>query len=83
MIRSTGFGVASALRSAGDHGVEGLSFFFPAEIAVHGVVAAADARGDVAGSVFAEGSLELFEVAEATGGHGVAAIHEGVDEDVG
>ena len=82
MIRADGIGIAPALGVAGDHGIEGLFFLFPAEIAVHGVVAAADG-GDLAYSGFAEGVLELFEVAEAAGGEGVAAVHEGVDEDVG
>ncbi len=39
--------VGSAFGVAGDHGVEGLSLLLPAEVAVHGVVAAADA-GDLA-----------------------------------
>ena len=32
---------------------------------------------------FAEGLLKLLEVGEAAGGQRIAAIHEGVDEDVG
>ena len=77
-----GVGVGAAFGVAGDHGVEGLALLLPAAVAVHGVVAAADG-GDVAGADFAECLLELLEVAEAAGGHGVAAVHEGVDEDAG
>ena len=77
-----GVGVGSAFRVAGDQGVEGLLLLLPAEVAVHRVVAAADG-GYLADSGFAEGLLELLEVAEATGGQGIAAVHEGVDEDVG
>ena len=37
-----GVDVGSPLRVAGDRGVEGLTLLFPAEVAVHGVVAAGD-----------------------------------------
>ena len=74
--------VGSAFGVAGDHGVEGLFFLFPAEVAVHGVVAAADG-GEVADTVLANLRWSSCEVAEAAGGYGVAAVHEGVDVDVG
>ena len=77
-----GVDVGSARGGAGDHGVECLALLLPAEVAVHGVVAAGD-RGDLADAVLAELLLEGFEVAEAAGGHGVAAVHESVDEDAG
>jgi len=77
-----GVGVGPAFGMAGDHGVEGLPFLLPAQVAVHSVVAAAYG-GDLAGPLFAEGLLEGFHVAEAAGGHGVASVHEGMDEDVG
>lgn len=75
-------GVGAALGVAGDHGVEGLALFLPAEVAVHGVVAAGDG-GDLSYADLANLLLEGFEVAEAAGGHGVAAVHEGVDVDAG
>ena len=75
-----GVGVDAAFGMAGDHGVEGLFFFFPAEVAVHGVVASADA-GEVADADLLELLLQLLEVAEAAVGHGVTAVHEGMDED--
>ena len=63
-----------------DHGVVGLGDALPAAVAVHGVVAAADG-GDLAAVVFAHLLLQLFEISGAVGGQGVAAVHEGVDED--
>ena len=74
--------VDSAFGVAGDHGVEGLTLLLPAEVAVHGVVAARDG-GDSAYAVLAEALFEGFDIVEAAGGHGVAAIHEGVDVDAG
>ena len=63
-----------------DHGVEGFGDAFPAAIAVHRVVAAADA-GDLAGVVFPHFLSELFQISRAIGGKGIAAIHESVHED--
>src|ERR1700758_4262549 len=77
-----GFPVGAAFGEGGDHRVEGLARLFPAEVAVHGVIAAADAGKD-ADVVLLKFSLEVFEKAEAAGGKGVAAIHEGMDEDAG
>ena len=74
--------IRSAFGMAGDHGVESLLLLLPAEIAVHGVVAATDA-GELADVVFLKFRVKLFEEAEAAGGQRVAAVHEGVDEDVG
>ena len=52
----------------------------PAGVAVHRVIAAAD-RGDTAG--LAQPALELAEVAAAAVGQRVAAVGEGVKDDVG
>ena len=73
--------VAAAGGLACDHGVEGLALLLPAEVAVHGEVAAVDA-GECADADLAELLLELLNEAEAAGGQGVASVHEGVDEDV-
>ncbi len=75
-------GVRAAFRGARDHGVEGLALLLPAEVAVHGEVAAGDA-GELADADGLELLLEGFEMAEAAGGHGVAAVEESVDEDAG
>ena len=75
-----GVGIGAALGLAVDHGVEGLALALPALVAVHGVVAAVDA-GHLAHAVLAHLLLELRNVARAGGGRGVAAVHEGVDED--
>ena len=75
-------GVGAAFGVAGDHRVEGLQLLLPAEVAVHGEVAAGDG-GDLADADLAHLLLESFEVAEAAGGQRVAAVHEGMDEDVG
>ncbi len=75
-----GVGVAAAGWVSGDHGAEGLGFLLPAVVAVHGVVAAADA-GELAGADLGELLVELFEIACAAGGEGVAAVEEGVDVD--
>ncbi len=77
-----GVRVGASLGGAGDHGIERLTLLFPAEVTVHGEVAAGDA-GDPADADGFELLPEGFEVAEAGGGHGVAAVHEGVDEDAG
>ena len=77
-----GVGVGSAFGMAGDQGVEGLLLLLPAEVAIHGVVAAADA-GDLTDAASRSVCWSCFEVAEAAGGQGVAAVHEGMDEDVG
>lgn len=73
-------GVRAAFRGTRDHGVEGLALLLPAEVAVHGEVAAGDA-GELADADGLELLLKGFEMAEAAGGHGVAAVEEGVDED--
>ncbi len=75
-----GVGVGAAFGFAVDHGVEGLELALPALVAVHGVVAAVDG-GDFADAVLAHLLFELGDVARAGGGAGVAAVHEGVDED--
>lgn len=74
--------IAASFGIAGDHCVEGWFFLFPATVAVHGIVAAADA-GQEADVVLVELAEKVLEVAEAAGGHGVAAVHEGMDEDAG
>ncbi len=70
----------AAFASSVDHGVVGLGDAFPAAVAVHGVVAAADA-GDLAGLYSLHLLLQLLEIAGAVGRQGVASVHEGVDED--
>ena len=67
---------------AGDERVECLEFLLPAEVAVHGIVASANA-GEFTKADAAELLLQLAQLAEAAVGHGVAAVHEGVDEDAG
>lgn len=74
--------IATAFGIASDHCIEGLLFFFPAAVTVHGVVAAADA-GQETDVIFVKFALEFLKIVRTAGGHGVAAVHEGVDEDAG
>ena len=64
-----------------DHGAIGLLDALPAIVAVHRVVAAADA-GDLAHAVLAHLLLELAQEVDAAVGRRVAAVHEAVDENV-
>ena len=81
-LEDAGVGVAMlpCFGVAGDHGAEGFVFLLPAVVAVHGEVASGDA-GQLADSVLFEFLKELFDVAGAAGGEGVAAVEEGVDVD--
>ena len=54
-----GVGVGAAFGVAGDHGVEGLALLLPAEVAVHGEVAAADG-GELAGADSRRAVLEVL-----------------------
>ncbi len=71
--------VCSALDPAG-HGVKGFLFPLPSAIPVHGKVAAAYA-GNLAHSDFIDLALQLFEIPNAAGGQGIAAVEKGVDKD--
>ena len=78
-----GLGGRGGLGGGGaSEGVVGGLHAFPAVVAVHGPEAAGDA-GDLADADLHELGFELPEVAEARGGRAVAAVHEGVDEDLG
>ena len=74
-----GIGILAAFALTVNHGVVCLQNPLPAAVAIHGVVASADA-GDLAGVVFACCLLQLLKISSTVGRESVAAVHEGVDE---
>ena len=71
--------VSTAFAFAFNHRVEGFALTLPALVAIHGVIASADA-GYLADPEVTHLLLELLEVSRPAGGESIAAIHEGVDE---
>ena len=65
---------------AGHQCVEGLPLLLPAQVAVHGEVATAHTR-QLPNTDSPELLLKLLKVSKPAGGHGVAPVHKGVDED--
>src|SRR5205085_4402524 len=72
-------GVASAFALAFHHGSESFGLALPAAVAIHGVIAPADAGHFAA--IFAHRLLQLLHVSGAASGQRIAPIHKGVNED--